>query len=118
METDLFNPIKSAVNFARTKKTWVVILAPMSILVPVRHILIGIVDGECQGRTAMLKGGGKVSVITAETNLKVDGEYHLLKAGWGRATKEEEKSSKVWEDKAAQVLNFYQYDFDPKSVLS
>jgi len=115
MEVALIQPIQYAVKYAQNHKVWVVVLVPPKNLVSVRGILIGIVAGKCQGRTALLSGGGKISVITPDTSIDIPEGYYSIRVGWGVSTPVEDTAIKKWEASAIKILSAFKNDFDTRS---
>jgi hypothetical protein len=100
-----------ALTHALGTKGWVVLVCPdEEVLTEYRAGMIGILPAgsSFSGRTAMLPGGGRLSVTTATTPVFVPEEvpFTVLFAGWG--TTDKKSSSKrmtQWRERAASTLD-------------
>jgi len=94
-----------ALQYAQKKKVWVVIVCPdETIARECRQILAGAVpEGTiCSGRTAILPGGGRVSLTPVDSDVFVPEEdvFHTLFVGWSVDQKRDKDMSKWYKDTA------------------
>lgn len=102
--------IRKATSQVRSPKDWVVVVCPdgSEFLTTVRNCAQGVMPpgSALTGRTAILPGGGRLSIVAVSDDLFVPAGVPFLVVflGWGDDIAADNRKMQVWREKASEVL--------------
>ena len=106
----LINELGIIIDEAKAKKEWVVIVCPdAEVVSSCKRTLAGLIPGDAKfsGRTAVLNGSGKVSVVTATEDVFIEEPFAVSFIGW-RSTDGNDGMLK-WQQKAKRTIKSETY---------
>lgn len=110
VRTEFIDALQRAVILARTNKEWVVVVCPnKSEAITFFDVYAGVMfprGSTYSGRTALLDGGGRLSVVSSEEDsfIPSDVPYAVMFLGWEDDLAADNRKMQLWRDRATRVL--------------